>query len=234
MSNPESTPVTRSTKVVLRAAAGAEAELRIVALSGDPEFETVCAQAYRECAPKLEERPVIKLFGAEARQRRDVGFFSDQSEGYRYSGQLAASQPLEPGMARLLDLVNATTGARFNGVLVNRYNGGNDYIGKHSDDESALDVVGVASITYYPEHFPTRDPPLRPRDFRVRARASGVRLEDGRALSKNDVAADVPLRNLDLCWMYGKDFQRTFAHEVPRRATSKDLRVSFTFRKHLI
>ena len=56
-------------------------------------------------------------------------------------------------MESLLDIINKTLHSDFNGILVNKYMNGNDYIGAHSDDESGLDKVGVVSISYGAERI---------------------------------------------------------------------------------
>ena len=69
--------------------------------------------------PLLEERPEIVVFGKKCRQNRNVGFFSDQSIGYKYSNNLMKSQPLQEKLGVLLTIVNNTLGTEFNGILVN-------------------------------------------------------------------------------------------------------------------
>jgi alkylated DNA repair dioxygenase AlkB len=98
--------------------------------------------------PHLEEQPEIIVYGKKCKQHRNIGFFSDESIGYRYSKKLMHSKPMSPCMERLLNVINKTLDADFNGILVNKYMNGNDYIGAHSDDESGLDKVGVVSISY--------------------------------------------------------------------------------------
>jgi alpha-ketoglutarate-dependent dioxygenase alkB family protein 2 len=96
--------------------------------------------------PQLEEKPEIIIFGKKCKQQRNVGFFSNESIGYKYSKKMMDSKPLTQSMSELLDIVNKKTGAEFNGILVNKYINGRDYISAHSDDESGLDTVGVVSI----------------------------------------------------------------------------------------
>jgi len=86
--------------------------------------------------PQLEERPEIIVYGKPCKQHRNVGFFSDESIGYKYSKKLMASKPLSPLLTGLLASINKMLGTQFNGILVNKYLDGNDYIGAHSDDET--------------------------------------------------------------------------------------------------
>ncbi len=96
----------------------------------------------------LAVRPPIMVWGKECRQNRDVGFFSDTSRGYSFSGQIAEANPLSPSLKALLDFVNDVFSASFNGILINRYEGGETSIGRHSDDESGLSRhAGVVAIS---------------------------------------------------------------------------------------
>ena len=96
----------------------------------------------------LEVKPEIMIYGKPARQRRNVGFFSNTSEGYRYSGRLAKSKPLTPELECIMEALNRVFKDKFNGILVNLYENGEDYISPHSDDESALGKSGVISISF--------------------------------------------------------------------------------------
>ena len=163
----------------------------------------------KEIEGKLLKNPPITVFGRPAIQHRSIGFFSNESEGYRYSGQLAASQPLTPDLLELLTIVNGMFGATFNGILVNRYENGEDTIGAHSDDEKHLDPVGVVCVSWGES-----------RTFRIRNKKT------------KEVVADVPTESGKMMIMAG-EFQKEFTHEIPSEKRKKNVRVSFTFRRHL-
>jgi alkylated DNA repair dioxygenase AlkB len=55
----------------------------------------------------------------------------------------------------------------YNGILVNKYKSGEDYISKHSDDEKNLDDSGVISISYGAT-----------RKFRIRDKKTNVIVKD--------------------------------------------------------
>ena len=81
-------------------------------------------ECVNEVRAQLDDYPEIMIFGKPARQRRCVGFFSNTSEGYRYSRTLAASKMMGPKMQQLLEHVNAQLGLverGYNGILVNKY-----------------------------------------------------------------------------------------------------------------
>jgi alkylated DNA repair dioxygenase AlkB len=207
--------------------------LLVGSLESNLIMSALCEKGYLESKDLLIIRPKIMMYGKEISQHRDVGFFSNESEGYRYSGKLAASIPLTPSLKMLLKAVNQICGSEFNGILVNRYNEG-DYISAHSDDEKALDTTGVLSITMFPETNPLCRSKVS-RIFRIRSKASvgGIKMEDGKMYGKNEIVKDIPLKHMDICLMGGEYFQRNFTHEIPKSTLAKDIRVSFTFRKHI-
>jgi len=154
--------------------------------------------------------PEIVIRGKVAHQRRSIGFFAeDNIEGYKYSGQIAKTQPLTKHLNKLLKLINIEYNEQYNGILINRYKDGEDYIGAHSDDEKALAPSGVISLSYGAT-----------RTFRIRDKVTGKIVEN------------VKLTTGDLAIMSG-DFQKEFTHEIPIEKRIKDERISFTFRKHL-
>ena len=158
---------------------------------------------------QLEEHPEIIIYGKPCKQARNVGFFSDTSVGYKYSKKLMRSKPLSNCMTELLVIINKMMGAEFNGVLVNKYMNGSDYISAHSDDETSLDTtIGVVSLSYGAERI-----------FRIR--------------NKNDktIVCDEPTTHCGILHM-GGNFQKVYTHEMPIQKKIKESRISFTFRKH--
>lgn len=159
------------------------------------------------------EEPPIVVFGKQARQHRDVAFYSDESQGYRYSGQIMTSLPLSqaPILQYLLPQINQSVGTNFNGILVNRYRNGEKYIGPHSDDEKALDKNRkiVLSLCYGPGI----------RTFRIRDKKS------------KQIVLDVEHLPCMLLAMEG-NFQSEFTHEIPIQKKVIGERISLTFRHH--
>jgi alkylated DNA repair dioxygenase AlkB len=160
--------------------------------------------------PHLQERPEIIVYGKHCKQHRNVGFFSDESIGYKYSKKLMESTPLSTCLTELLASINKMLGTQFNGILVNKYIDGNDYIGAHSDDETGLDGIGVVAISYGSERI-----------FRIR--------------NKNDktIVCDELTTHCGILHM-GGNFQKLYTHEIPMQKKIKESRISFTFRKHII
>ena len=167
-------------------------------------------QCVFEMDPLLEERPEIIVYDKICKQHRYVGFFSDESIGYKYSHKLMPSQPLSTNMLSLLASVNTLLGTEYNGMLVNKYMDGNDYIGAHSDSEIGLDPVGVVALSYGAE-----------RKFRIRG--------------KRDIKIvhEEPTTHCSLMHM-GGTFQKLYTHEIPLQKKIKESRTSITFRRHHI
>lgn len=173
----------------------------------DPDLIKECIKDVND---KLLVNPPIKVFNKPAIQHRSIGFFSNTSIGYHYSNQLAKSQPLTNNLEQLLNKVNQKFSVEFNGILVNRYQNGMDYIGSHSDDEKNLTKAGVVAISYGAV-----------RKFRIRDKKT------------NKIVKDIPTSQNYIIQMAG-DFQKEFKHEIPIEKKIKDVRYSFTFRKHLV
>ena len=132
-----------------------------------------------ETEPLLIDNPPIVVYGKQCHQHRSIGFFSDTSIGYKYSRQMATSSPLTTNLSELLQLVNRLFNTDFNGILVNKYATGEDYIGKHSDDETNLSNVGVVCVSYGAT-----------RKFRIRNKETGK------------IVADVPTTSNE--WRFSK------------------------------
>ena len=170
---------------------------------------TIIAGIVASVKEKLHVRPPIKVFNRECRQARDVGFYSDESEGYHYSRQMMPSEPLSENMRKLLQFINTTYNSNFNAILINRYNNGCENIGAHSDDESFLDKSGVVALSWGAT-----------RKFRIRDKKT------------KKIHTDIPLTHLSVVHMSG-DFQKEFTHEIPVEKKVREARISLTFRHHL-
>lgn len=158
---------------------------------------------------KLIINPPITVYGKQAVQRRSIGFFSNESIGYRYSGQIACSQPMTDNLNQLINIVNNHLNANFNGILVNYYANGEEYIGAHSDNEKELSNIGVFALSINDQ----------PRTFRIRNK------------SNNSIVLDIPTKSYYGLLMTG-NFQKEFKHEIPISKKIITCRYSFTFRHH--
>jgi alkylated DNA repair dioxygenase AlkB len=157
----------------------------------------------------LVVNPPIYMWGKECTQHRSIGFFTNGNGGYNYSSSKTPAIPLNEEMGELLEWMNARFDSNFNGILVNKYKDGNDYIGKHSDDMRGVDEsCGVICISYG-----------ACRKFRVREKPSG------------QIVKDLITNSSQMIQMKGK-FQEEFTHEIPMEKKVREARYSFTFRSH--
>ena len=174
------------------------------------EYADLILLCIEEIKDELLEKPPIKMRGKTVHQQRDVGFISNESIGYYYSGQLAKSKPMKPNCLKLIKLINERFGTKYNGILINRYNGGKNYISDHSDDEKNIDEGGVIAISHGAV-----------RKFRIRDKIT------------KKIIMDIPTTSGSIIYM-GGDFQKEFTHGIPVEKKVEGILYSFTFRKHTI
>lgn len=176
----------------------------------EPEIVALLEQSVQEIDLELDYHPEIKIFDKICHQQRSIGFYSDTSKGYNYSNTLTPSKEMKPCLRELLIYVNDKFDASFNGILINKYENGEEYIGKHSDDEKGLQAnCGVIAMSFGAI-----------RKFRIRDKVTGV------------IVLDVPTESNKIIQMAG-NFQKEFTHEIPIEKKVKECRYSFTFRRHL-
>jgi alkylated DNA repair dioxygenase AlkB len=176
------------------------------------EYENILLldQCIEEINTKLLSRPEIIIYGKVCHQHRDVGFFSNESIGYKYSNQLMRSQQLTESLQQLLNEMNEIYKSNFNGILINKYNDGHDYISAHSDSEDGLDDdVGVIALSYGEERI-----------FRIRSKKNKQILYD-------EITTHGSILQM------GGFFQTLYTHEIPIQKELTGVRYSFTFRKHI-
>lgn len=161
--------------------------------------------------PGWRIRPEIRVYGGIKHQQRDVLFASDEVAEYPYSGTAQPANPLTPVTRAALDALNrACPEAKFNALLINRYNGGKQYISWHADDEKTLGAgYCVATWSFGAE-----------REFQVREKASATIVWKG-VLPAHSV-----------CVMEGAHFQWLYQHSVPERTRETGMRISVTARRH--
>ncbi|XKE43767.1 alpha-ketoglutarate-dependent dioxygenase AlkB [Halomonas organivorans] len=155
------------------------------------------------------QRPSLRLFGRDHPIPRRQVWMGDAA--YRYSGRDFAPTPWHPVVRTIHEavvarLASAGVAARFNSVLLNRYDGGTDRMGWHCDDEPELgEAPLIAAVSLGTER------PLR------------FRWKDRRAPAFN---VDLPHDSLLLM---GAGTQEVLEHALlPRRL--EGLRLSLTFR----
>ena len=189
----------------------------------------------------LVHDPQLTVYGKSATAHRAIGFFSDVSEGYNFSGQTTPINPMTPAMREITTGINqylanpidpgrtAGIGTGYNAILVNLYRTGADSIGPHSDKEIHLAPSGVFAYSCGAV-----------RQFRVLARNPGQQYYLGhngswvlhQATKADQVIVTVASSDRSVMLMWGAHFQSLFKHAVPVEKTITQPRISWTWRCH--
>lgn len=143
-------------------------------------------------------------------RHRSVRFFSNETkEIYKY-GKLEISSPIKltPSLELILEQINKTFNSDYNGIIINKYENGDQYIEKHSDSKNHP-KNGVMLISYGAT-----------RNFRVFDKKTGVKI------------SDIPLIHGEMIHM-GGEFQSEFEHDVEKEPHIKDKRYSISFHKYM-
>ncbi|KAK3433611.1 hypothetical protein EUGRSUZ_L00150 [Eucalyptus grandis] len=143
-------------------------------------------------------------------------------------GRLSLAQGNLGGVS-FLKVHNALPGSKFNSLLLNRYKGGNDYVGWHSDDEKLYgSTPEIASVSFGCE-----------REFFLKKKPSknsqARRPDDEPVRKRSKMGGDADqhtfvLKHGSLLVMRGYT-QRDWIHSVPKRAKAEGLRINLTFRR---
>jgi len=172
----------------------------------------------------LEVYPKGFAYGKEITFHRSIGFFSDTSKGYKFSKQTTKSHPLTTELKHLINKINQEFETSFNGVLINIYRSGCDYISAHSDDEKELDkskhVIAISLGSS--------------RCFRIRTKQHDTEIDTSLLSNKKckTPVFDIQTEHGQLIAMCG-NFQSEFTHEIPIEKTKPNTpRISLTFRCH--
>nr|NYT99536.1 alpha-ketoglutarate-dependent dioxygenase AlkB [Stenotrophomonas sp. SbOxS2] len=149
----------------------------------------------------------IRMFGNWVDSPRLSCWIGDPQARYRYSGAEFVPHPWPPLLSALRDRLQLEGVGRFNSVLLNRYRGGTDYMGWHSDDEPELGPAPlIASLSLGAA-----------RRFLLRRRDDPAR------------KAEYLLGHGDLLLMGGAT-QRHYQHALPKMARVQGERINLTFR----
>lgn len=152
------------------------------------------------------ETHTVRIFGRELPAPRRCCWMGEPGAVYRYSAVDYRPHAWTPQVLALKAAIEATTGARYNSVLLNGYRDGKDSMGLHADDEPELGPEPViASLSLGAT-----------RDFVFRARQG-----TGRSV--------LALGDGDLLVMAGAT-QRHWKHELPKRRGVREARFNLTFR----
>ncbi|GAB4830722.1 Alpha-ketoglutarate-dependent dioxygenase alkB 2 [Ancistrocladus abbreviatus] len=175
-------------------------------------------------------RPTIRVFGRSCLQPRDTCYVA--SAGLTqlvYSGYQPHAYTWDdfPPLKDLLEVHKALPGSRFNSLLLNRYKGGDDYVGWHSDDEKLYGPTPeIASLSFgYEREFILKKKPSR----KSQAKESQGPLSKHLKRTTSADQHSFTLKHGSLLVMRGYT-QRDWVHSVPKRAKADAVRINLTFR----
>jgi Alkylated DNA repair protein len=121
------------------------------------------------------------------------------------------NKPVEKIMKHLVEKLYKYCGIRFNFVLVNRYNDGNDYIGYHSDRETDSAIAGISLGAKRSMYFQY-------------ANQNKIM-----KLLKKPETLDIELENGSLI-MISPETNKNWKHSIPKSKIIRHTRISLTFR----
>jgi len=179
----------------------------IVELYNDWLKKSYANKLLNELAKELDwQTEEITLFGKNIKCPRLTAFYGDPDVHYRYSG---TDHPTNPWPIILLDIRDNLLNEfnyKFNSVLCNLYEDGNNYIGWHSDNEAELGNEPIIASISLGE---TRT------------------LQFKHKIDNNLIA--VELNHGSLCIMRGET-QHYWKHRIPPTRKKCGLRINLTFR----
>ncbi|XVF87877.1 hypothetical protein PTKIN_Ptkin18bG0155600 [Pterospermum kingtungense] len=179
-------------------------------------------------------RPTLRVFGRSCLQPRDTCYVASAGlPDLTYSGYQPHAYSWDdfPPLKDILDKVHKMLpGSRFNSLLLNRYKGGNDYVGWHADDEKLYgSTPEIASVSFGCE-----------REFFLKKKcpkSSQEKSDEKPPLKRFKKSSHVDqhcftLKHGSLLVMRGYT-QRDWLHSVPKRAKAEATRINLTFRRVL-
>jgi len=153
------------------------------------------------------EQHELQLFGRCLKAPRLSAWHGNHDAEYGYSGLRLAPRAWTPCLQEIRHTVETLCGQTFNSVLVNRYRGGSDGMGWHSDDEPELGAEPlIASVSLG-----------APRDFCLRHKQD------------RNLKHRLTLPDASVLVMAGAT-QRCWQHSVPKTRRPCAQRINLTFR----
>lgn len=146
------------------------------------------------------------IFGKKLVTKRKVAWYGDKPYKYTYSHVSKYAQPWTEELLTIKNIIEEESHESYNSCLLNLYHNGEEGMGYHSDNESALKKEGaIASISFGAE-----------RKFSFKHKTSKERI-------------DILLEQGSLLLMKGTT-QSYWVHKLPPTKKIFDLRINLTFR----
>jgi alkylated DNA repair dioxygenase AlkB len=148
----------------------------------------------------------ITIFGKEIKCPRKVYWCGDYNLNYKYSGKVHKTDGWSAEIKHIKRKIEEYTHYKFNFVLLNYYNSGNDYMGWHSDNEKSLGIEPI-----------------------IASLSIGSDREMLFKHKKTKIIKKILLENRSLLIMKG-DTQEQYLHSIPKRKNILAPRINLTFR----
>lgn len=169
-----------------------------------------------------KEESQITVYGKKFYIPRSQVGYGDLGTYYEFSGTKVTANPwcdgsiLGNALLELKNKVELVTGKKFNFVLINKYNDGNDNIGHHRDNEAGLEKEpAIAGISF----GQPRDIIFKPYKF-IPIKDNLPLHDDKLSLILNHGSMYVMMDKTNIFWTHG----------IPVRKSVKGVRISLTFR----
>lgn len=150
----------------------------------------------------------MKIFGRPTPLPRLTAWYGDPGVRYVYSGIVNEPASWTPALAEVRAAVEAACGEAFNGVLLNRYRGGDDSMGWHADDEPEFGEEPVIASASF----------------------GATRAFQFKHKRRKELKEAVDLTHGSLLVMHGAT-QANWLHRIPKTAKPVEERINLTFRK---
>ncbi|ORX36822.1 hypothetical protein BD324DRAFT_651303 [Kockovaella imperatae] len=197
----------------------------LLALDTWCERHALCDKATGPDGTALDH-PTLKMYGKSFPQSRSIAAYSTTPGAtLNYSGtSITMNHPFPPVLESMRERLEQHLGVKFNHVMLNRYDDGSVYIGRHSDN---LNNLVIASISLGAKRTFIMSPRLPNRAGRNRG--SGLSDIDELSLQSRE-NKKWTLNNGSLVVMQGRT-QEFWKHEIPKEPKIKTGRISLTFRQ---
>ncbi|WWC89518.1 uncharacterized protein L201_004442 [Kwoniella dendrophila CBS 6074] len=171
-------------------------------------------------------QPMLKMYGREFAQSRQIAAYSTcPNATLSYSGTtITMNYPFPPVLDKIRKQLETELGVKFNHCMLNRYDDGSVYIGKHSDN---LNNLVIASVSLGAKRKFIMSPRLPGKSGKNAGREITKEMEKDLKGRKN---VSWSLDNGSLVVMQGRT-QEFWKHEIPKEPSVKEGRISLTFRQ---
>ncbi|KAK3611702.1 hypothetical protein CHS0354_034369 [Potamilus streckersoni] len=182
------------------------------------EADDLLAKSERTLTYNTGHLAKVNIFGKWQDIPRKQVAHGDDGLSYTFSNKTLPARPWIPFLEQIRDRITAVTGYRFNFVLINRYQDGNDHIGEHRDDEKDL-VRGypIASLSLgQARDFIFKHAEARGKNAKRKMAPIKILLEHGSLLLMKHPT--------NVFWY----------HSLPIRKGLPNVRINMTFRKMVV